>query len=92
MTALWQQSTELEAQLAEAKKEAFTVTVKVRYSDFTTLSRQVTLEDSVREARDIYLISHQLLQRHELLTRPLRLVGLEVSHLQEPGARQLRLF
>jgi DNA polymerase-4 len=92
MTALWQQSTDLEMQLTEAKKEALTVTVKVRYSDFTTLSRQVTLDDPVREAKEIYITAHQLLQRHGLLARPLRLIGLEVSNLQEPGARQLRLF
>jgi DNA polymerase-4 len=92
MEALWQQATELEAQLTEAKKEAHTVAVKVRYSDFSTLTRQQTLEDTVREAKDIYVVAFQLLQRHQLLARPLRLIGLEVSNLQEPGARQLRLL
>lgn len=92
MEALWQQATELEAQLDEVKREALTVAVKVRYSDFTTLTRQQTLEDPVHEAKDIYVTAFQLLQRHQLLTRPLRLIGLEVSNLQEPGARQLRLL
>ena len=92
MEVFWQHATELEAQLLDAKKEAYAVQVKVRYSDFSTLTRQMTLKDPIDEAKDIYVASFQLLQRHQLLGRKVRLVGLEVHKLRDLGARQLSLL
>ena len=43
--ALWQQAGEIEAELREVRKDALCVSVKVRYSNFTTLTRQTTLQD-----------------------------------------------
>jgi DNA polymerase-4 len=71
---------------------ALTVQVKVRYSDFTTLTRQIRLEDPLTEARDIYRMACYLLARDELVKRPLRLMGIGVSTLVPPQAhQQLRL-
>lgn len=94
MECLWNQAAEIEAQLHEAKKEASTIQVKVRYFDFTTLTRQTTLAEPMADAKDIYATAtaYPLLQRHKLLGRTIRLLGLGVSNLQAPGARQLPLF
>jgi DNA polymerase-4 len=71
---------------------ALTVQVKVRYSDFTTLTRQIRLEDPLTEARDIYRMACYLLARDELVRRPLRLIGIGVSTLVPPKfQQQLRL-
>jgi hypothetical protein len=50
--------------------------VKVRYGDFTTLTRQITVETPLTEASDIYRLGCFLLGREKLVSRPLRLLGL----------------
>jgi DNA polymerase-4 len=66
--------------------------VKVRYSDFTSLTRQITVEDPLIEAKDIYWLGCFLLGREKLVARPLPLLGLGVASLREPNARQLVLL
>ena len=87
---LRQQADEIGAELQEKRLAAKTVQVRVRYSDFTTLTRQLTVEQPVVDARAIYRFACHLLARHRLVHRPLRLLGLGVSHLVEPP-RQLLL-
>lgn len=87
---LRQQAAEIAADLKRKSLAAKTVQVRVRYGDFTTLTRQFTLEEPVAEARDIYRLGCTLLARHQLVTRPLRLIGLGVSNLGPPS-QQLEL-
>ncbi len=68
---------------------AYTVQVKLRYGDFTTLTRQISVEESITEAREIYRLACFLLAREKLVSRPLRLLGLGESNLQEPSGQQL---
>jgi DNA polymerase-4 len=68
------------------------VQVKVRYSDFTTLTRQISVEEPITEGADIYRLGCFLLGRDKLVSRPLRLLGLGVSSLREPSGRQLPLL
>jgi DNA polymerase-4 len=68
------------------------VQVKVRFGDFTTLTRQITLEEPLTDAAEIYRLGCHLLGREKIVTRPLRLLGLGVSTLSEPTARQLTLL
>ena len=70
---------------------ALTVQVKVRYSDFTTLTRQIRLEEPVTKPEEIYHLACFLLARHQLVKRPLRLIGLGVSTFVPPEREQLRL-
>jgi DNA polymerase-4 len=65
--------------------------VKVRYSDFTTITRQVRLEDPVTEAREIYRLAQFLLARDRLVKSPLRLIGVGVSTFVPPRRSQLLL-
>jgi len=71
---------------------AHTVQVKIRYGDFTTLTRQMSVEDPLTEAADIYRLGCFLLGRERLVNRPLRLIGLGVAGLREPTAKQLLLL
>ena len=87
---LRQQAGEIAAELRQKQLAAKTVQVRVRYGDFTTLTRQLTFEDPITEAGVIYRFGCHLLARHQLVNRPLRLLGLGVSHLVPPG-RQLLL-
>jgi DNA polymerase-4 len=89
---LKEQAADIEARLKHRRLGAHTVQVKVRYGDFTTLTRQFTVEEPLTEAGDIYRLACWLLGRERLVSRPLRLLGLGVSSLREPAARQLVLL
>lgn len=69
---------------------AITIQVKVRYGDFTTLTRQVRLLEPLGTTDEIYRAACHLLARDKLVSRPLRLLGVGVSGLVPPSA-QLRL-
>ena len=80
------------ARLKRRRLGAHTVQVKVRYGDFTTLTRQITVEEPLTEAGDIYRLGCFLLGREKLVSRPLRLLGLGVASLREPAGEQLVLL
>ena len=89
---LQEQATEISAKLKRKRLGAHTVQVKVRYSDFTTLTRQISTEEPMTEATDLYRLGCFLLGRDKLVCRPLRLLGLGVSGLAEPSWQQLPLL
>jgi len=89
---LQEQAADIAERLKRRRLGAHTVQVKVRYGDFTTLTRQFSVEEPVTEASDIYRLGCFLLGREKLVSRPLRLLGLGVSSLREPAEQQLRLL
>jgi len=90
--SLKEQARELGEKLAKERLAARTVQVKVRYSDFKTLTRQISVEEPVEGADEIYAIACSLLRREKLVSRPLRLLGLGVSGLGPPSTQMaLRL-
>ena len=88
---LREQAAELAEKLRASRLAAATVQVKVRYSDFTTLTRQISVEEPLEDAARIYRLACWLLARHTLVKRPLRLLGLGLSGLREVTIRQLQL-
>jgi DNA polymerase-4 len=90
-TALLAHSQRLSGRLRRSGLVAHTVTVKVRYEDFSTITRSVTLGGAVESDRDLYRAAGELLGSIDL-TRPIRLLGLVGSGLEERGEpRQLDL-
>lgn len=89
---LREQADDIAARLKRRRLGAHTVQVKLRYGDFTTLTRQISVEEPLTEPGDIYRLACFLLGREKLVSRPLRLLGLGVSSLREPSARQLALL
>jgi len=71
---------------------ASTVTIKVRYSDFTTLSRSRTLDGVTRSAAVLARHASELLGRSDAGRRPVRLLGVGVSNLLRGAPSQLSLF
>jgi len=63
-----------------------TVTIKVRYSDFTTITRSHSKAPSSRDADDIASRALALLERTDAATRPVRLLGVSVHNLEDPSA------
>lgn len=88
---LKEQAADISNRLKRRQLGAHTVQVKIRYGDFTTLTRQITVEEPLTEPQDIYRLGCFLLGREKLVSRPLRLLGLGVSTLREPTAQQLDL-
>ncbi len=68
-----------------------TVRIKLRWADFTTLTRQVTLETPTNQDNDILLASQQLFDKTWPPSKPVRLLGVGVSGFQPP-AQQLSLW
>jgi DNA polymerase-4 len=89
---LRRQAQEIAEELGEKKLGARTVQVKIRYGDFTTLTRQISLEEPITDAAEIYRLACFLLAREKLVNRPLRLLGLGANGLVEPRSRQLFLL
>ena len=87
---LMEQATDIAHKLDKEHLAARTVQVKVRYSDFKTLTRQMSVEDPLESKEEIYSIACSLLRREKLVQRPLRLLGLGVSGLGPPST-QLKL-
>jgi len=91
-SCLKEQAADIAARLKHKRLGAHTVQVKVRYGNFTTLTRQFSVEEPITEAVDIYRLGCFLLGRHKLVSSPLRLLGLGVSSLREPSGQQLALL
>jgi DNA polymerase-4 len=68
-----------------------TIKIKVRWSDFTTLTRQTTLDHATDLDREICAAAGQLFEKTWPPGKPVRLIGVGVSSLHPP-ARQLGLW
>lgn len=69
-----------------------TIFIKLRYGDFTTLTRRTTLPGAINDTDSIYQTARDLLDRNKLLRKPIRLLGVGVSNLKEYEGTQLSLF
>jgi len=67
------------------------VQIKIRYSDFTTLTRQKMLQQPTNLDDDIFAAATELLQSNLTIGREVRLLGVAVTRLEEP-AIQLSLW
>jgi DNA polymerase-4 len=89
--ALKELAADVAGTLRQHELGALTVQVKVRYSDFTTLTRQIRVEEPVTTAVEIYRLVQFLLARDRLVKSPLRLIGIGASTLVPPVRHQLML-
>jgi DNA polymerase-4 len=88
---LERQARDVCADLVRAGEAARTVTVKVRYRDFETVTRTRTSDAPLRDADRVVDLARQLLvERTEVGRRPVRLVGVQLSGLS-PAVPQLVL-
>lgn len=64
---------------------ARTVTIKLKYADFTLLTRRVTLPEPVSDTGSIFAAARSLLDKFPLVRARVRLTGVSVSALSEGG-------
>ncbi len=86
---LREQAEEISTKLKAKQIGAQTVQIKLRYGDFSTLTRQLTVEEPIVEAKEIYRLACHILAREGLVSRPLRLLGLGVSGFGDAHSKQL---
>lgn len=72
---------EVSRALEKGEFRARTIVLKLRYSDFTTITRQVTLKKPIAESADILTCARQLLDDHWDGRRPVRLIGVGAHNL-----------
>ncbi len=68
-----------------------TVKLKLRWSDFTTLTRQSTLLDPTSDDREIYSAAKELFNKTWKKGKPVRLLGVGVTQFDQP-VKQLSLW
>ena len=90
-TCLKEIATEVAKRLQDEKLTATTVQVKVKYFDFKSITRQITLSKEINSETEIYQFSCELVAKHKLINKPIRLIGLGVASLKEAKNQQLEL-
>ncbi|MSR75807.1 MAG: DNA polymerase IV [Planctomycetes bacterium] len=76
------------ARLTDAGVRGRCLTLKVKYHDFTRCSRSRLLVEPPSGAAEIVSIAVPLLRNTEASTRAVRLLGLQLSKLEDPAAPQ----
>ncbi|MFA5668887.1 MAG: DNA polymerase IV [Balneolaceae bacterium] len=71
----------ISAGMKSSKVAGKTITLKVRYDDFETLTRSLSIAQFTNEATVIATIAKQLLEQTDAGTRRIRLLGISLSNL-----------
>jgi len=89
--SLLEQCEEVGQRLRKENLSGDTVKIKLRWSNFATLTRQVTLNGPTNQDIEIYNAALQLFDKTWPPGRPVRLIGVGVSGFEQ-GQRQLSLW
>jgi DNA polymerase-4 len=88
---LLDQSDEIASKLRKSNLAALTIALKLRYEDFVTISRQITLDEPTQNEMTVYEKAIQLFDKEDTSKQKVRLIGLSARHLVPPRT-QLDLF
>ena len=84
---LQQLSQQVSQRLRDSQLAAGTIAIKLRYADFTTITRQATLAVPTDDGDVIYQAARTLLQRAWQTRRPVRLLGVAARRLSPPAGQ-----
>ncbi len=90
-SVLLEQAEEVAARLRRHGLHAKSVTVKIRFGDFQTITRQTTLETAVATTTPIYQAACGLFDTWAKQFQPVRLIGISAGGLGSPES-QLDMF
>lgn len=85
------QADEIASDLRSENTAARTITLKLRYEDFTTITRRITLDTPTQDDVTIYDRALALLHAEKIGERKIRLIGISSSGFTPPAA-QMDLF
>lgn len=86
---LYKMASRVAQSLQKRQLVAHTVTVKFRWADFTTFTRQRSLEVGIDDADTIYAIAEAIWEEHWPPGQKMHLLGVGVSKIEAPQVRQL---
>ncbi|HZD10735.1 MAG TPA: DNA polymerase IV, partial [Candidatus Binatia bacterium] len=93
---LYEKLEEMAATVAQSLQRrglvAHTISVKFRWADFTTFTRQKTVSPPLNDEEQIRRHAERIWRENWPAGQRMRLLGVGVSNLEEPQARQLTLF
>jgi len=80
---------ELERRMIRSKNRGRTVTVKLKYSDFTTQTRSKTVEEYLSKKEEFFPIIEELIYQKKI-EKSVRLLGIAISslHMDEPEPKE----
>ena len=90
-SCLLEQCEEVGSRLRQEKVAARTVQLKLRYADFTTLTRRRTLPHPTQDEMTLYEVAGQLLAAEQIAGKRVRLIGVGGTNLVVPEV-QIDLF
>lgn len=79
-------ATRVGERLRRHERQGQTISVKIKFYDFSTSSRSLTLDEPTSDTMEIFQRSWKLLQKTEAGRKPLRLVGISISNLSDSGS------
>lgn len=91
-TVLTELSERVGIRLRQDRLVGRTVTLKLRYGNFQTLTRRLTIEEPTQADRTIYRIATDLLAQQQNIESGIRLLGITVSHLEPEHPVECSLF
>ena len=89
--ALLELCTEVSQSIGRMGRSARTVTLKLRWSNFDTITRQRTVPGEIHQAVDIYKVAKALLYDNWKPGKPIRLMGVSASRLCVSDQQKLPL-
>lgn len=79
---------ELSRRLYKSGFYGCTLTLKVKFYDFTQITRSLTSTSPLKNKDDILPMAKQLIEHIDCVAKPVRLIGLSVSNPQDAGKRR----
>ncbi|MEO0770498.1 MAG: DNA polymerase IV [Cyanobacteria bacterium J06649_4] len=70
--------------LTKNKRQGHTLTLKIKYDNYDTITRSRTLETPIQSCEQITQMAKVLLRAHVHKSRPVRLLGITLSNLIDP--------
>ncbi len=75
---------EVHQRLTKNERSGYTLTLKIKYNNYDTITRSRTLAAPIQKAAEILPLAQSLLAAHLERTRPVRLLGITLSNLTAP--------
>ena len=82
---------EVSESIGQMGRSARTITIKLRWSDFKTITRQKTVPGEIYKSDDIYKVAKALLYENWKPGKPIRLMGVSASRLGISDQQKLPL-
>lgn len=81
---LYHVATELVDRIKEDGFAGNTLTLKIKFNDFTQISRSITQDRTLTKLDTILPLAKQMLKQVDFVNHPIRLIGLSVSNPRQP--------